>query len=374
MTSQQGAIIRLQDGKEVLNFCANNYLGLSAHPRIVQAAEQALQTRGYGLSSVRFICGTQDIHKTLEKKISDFLGMEDTILYAAAFDANSGVFEPLLNEEDVIISDELNHASLIDGMRLCKAKKLRYTHNNMEDLEKQLQYTTTARYRLIATDGVFSMDGTIAQLDSICELASRYHAIVLVDECHATGFLGRTGRGTHEYRGVMGKIAIITGTLGKALGGASGGFTSACKEIIELLRQRSRPYLFSNSLAPPIVGASIAAIDSLNEQATLRDKLKENTRYFREKMTAAGFDIPSGEHPIVPIMLYEANIAQRMAAQLLHEGIYVVGFYYPVVPKGKARIRVQLSACHERAHLDRALHAFKKVAKALQIPLSTHKS
>lgn len=370
IASEQGAEI-IVNGKKVLNFCANNYLGLSAHPKVTAAAKKYIDSRGYGLSSVRFICGTQDIHKELEKKISDFLGTEDTILYAAAFDANGGVFEPLFAEEDAIISDALNHASIIDGVRLCKAQRFRYEHNNMESLEEQLKASAHLRSRIIVTDGSFSMDGTIAQLDKICVLADQYDAIVLIDECHSSGFLGKTGRGTHEHRGVMGRIDIITGTLGKALGGASGGFTSGRKEIIELLRQRSRPYLFSNTLAPSIVGASIAVLDLLSETTELRDKLAYNTQYFRTKMTEAGFDIKPGEHPIVPIMLYDAVIAQNFAAYLLEEGIYVVGFFFPVVAKGQARIRVQLSAAHEQQHLDKAIAAFTKVGKVLGVLTST---
>jgi len=362
--SPQGPEI-LVGGKTVLNFCANNYLGLSSHPSVIEAAHRAIDQRGFGMSSVRFICGTQDIHKELEDKISAFLGTEDTILYAAAFDANGGVFEPLFNEQDAIISDALNHASIIDGVRLCKAQRYRYEHNNMDDLEAKLKETAGCRSRIIVTDGSFSMDGTIAQLDKIVPLAEQYDAIVMIDECHSSGFLGKTGRGTHEYRGVMGKIDIITGTLGKALGGASGGFTSGRKEIIEILRQRSRPYLFSNTLAPSIVGASIAVLDMLTETTDLRDKLERNMKYFRSKMTEAGFDIKPGDHPIVPIMLYDAVKAQTMAARLLEEGIYVVGFFYPVVAKGQARIRVQLSAAHEMHHLDRAIEAFIKVASAI---------
>lgn len=365
ITSPQGAEIMV-NGKRVLNFCANNYLGLSSHPKVLEAAKKYIDLRGFGMSSVRFICGTQDIHKELEQKISAFLGTEDTILYAAAFDANGGVFEPLFNEEDAIISDALNHASIIDGVRLCKAQRYRYEHNNMEDLELKLKEAAGARSRIVVTDGSFSMDGTIAQLDKIVELAEKYDACIMVDECHSSGFLGKTGRGTHEYRGVMGKIDIITGTLGKALGGASGGFTSGRKEVIELLRQRSRPYLFSNTLAPSIVGASIAVLDLLSETTELRDKLEANTLYFREGMTAAGFDIKPGVHPIVPIMLYDAVLAQQFAAALLEEGIYVVGFFYPVVAKGQARIRVQLSAAHEKEHLDRAIAAFIKVREAIQ--------
>jgi glycine C-acetyltransferase len=354
-------------GKKVLNFCANNYLGLSSHPRVIEAAHQAIEQRGFGMSSVRFICGTQDIHKELEEKISQFLGTEDTILYAAAFDANGGVFEPLFNEQDAIISDALNHASIIDGVRLCKAQRFRYEHNNMVDLEVKLKEAAGCRSRIIVTDGSFSMDGTIAQLDKIVELAERFDSIVMIDECHSSGFLGKTGRGTHEYRGVMGKIDIITGTLGKALGGASGGFTSGSKEVIEILRQRSRPYLFSNTLAPSIVGASIAVLDMLTETTDLRDKLEGNTIYFRKKMTEAGFDIKPGDHPIVPIMLYDAVLAQTMAARLLEEGIYVIGFFYPVVAKGQARIRVQLSAAHEQEQLERAIAAFVKVGKELGV-------
>ncbi|MBM3439587.1 MAG: glycine C-acetyltransferase [Bacteroidetes bacterium] len=364
--SPQGAEI-VVNGKTVLNFCANNYLGLSSHPKVIEAAKKAIDHRGFGMSSVRFICGTQDIHKELEAKISAFLGTEDTILYAAAFDANGGVFEPLLNEEDAIISDALNHASIIDGVRLCKARRFRYEHNDMADLEAKLQEASDARTRLIVTDGSFSMDGTIAQLDRIVALAEKYDAAVMIDECHSSGFLGKTGRGTHEYRGVMGKIDIITGTLGKALGGASGGFTSGRKEVIEMLRQRSRPYLFSNTLAPSIVGASIAVLDLLSETTELRDRLESNTRYFRTNITEAGFDIKPGEHPIVPIMLYDAVVAQQFAAKLLEEGIYVIGFFFPVVPKGQARIRVQLSAAHTQAHLDAAIAAFKKVGKELGV-------
>ncbi|HEX4957530.1 MAG TPA: glycine C-acetyltransferase [Lacibacter sp.] len=345
--SAQGPEIMV-NGKIVLNFCANNYLGLSSHPKVIEAAKKYIDLRGFGMSSVRFICGTQDIHKELEAKISKFLGTEDTILYAAAFDANGGVFEPLFGEQDAIISDALNHASIIDGVRLCKAQRFRYEHNNMEDLEAKLKEASGARSRIIVTDGSFSMDGTIAQLDKIAALAEQYDAIIMVDECHSSGFLGKTGRGTHEYRGVMGKIDIITGTLGKALGGASGGFTSGRKEIIEMLRQRSRPYLFSNTLAPSIVGASIAVMDLLSETTELRDKLESNTKYFRTKMTEAGFDIKPGDHPIVPIMLYDAVVAQNFAARLLEEGIYVIGFFFPVVPKGQARIRVQLSAAHDQ--------------------------
>ena len=354
-------------GKNVLNFCANNYLGLSSHPKVIEAAHRAIDQRGYGMSSVRFICGTQDIHKQLEKKLSDFLGTEDTILYAAAFDANGGVFEPLFQEQDAIISDALNHASIIDGIRLCKAQRFRYEHNNMQDLEAKLKEAATCRSRIIVTDGSFSMDGTIAQLDKIVALAEQYDAAVMIDECHSSGFLGRTGRGTHEYRGVMGKIDIITGTLGKALGGASGGFTSGRKEIIDMLRQKSRPYLFSNTLAPSIVGASIAVLDMLTETTELRDQLEFNTKYFRTKMTEAGVDIKPGDHPIVPFMLYDAVLAQKMAARLLEEGIYVIGFFFPVVAKGQARIRVQLSAAHRQEHLDKAITAFIKIGKELGV-------
>ncbi len=367
ITSPQGAKIRTSQGQEVLNFCANNYLGLSSHPDVLQAAKEALDTHGFGLSSVRFICGTQDLHKQLEADIAAFVGMEDAILYAAAFDANGGLFEPILQQEDALISDELNHASIIDGVRLCKAQRLRYKHNDMADLEAQLQSCQGARRRLIATDGVFSMDGTIAQLDKICDLADRYDALVMIDECHASGFMGKTGRGTHEYRGVMDRIDIVTGTFGKALGGASGGFTAAKKEIVEMLRQRSRPYLFSNTLAPAIAGASIKVLDLLSKSTSLRDKLEANTIYFREAMTKVGFDILPGDHPIVPIMLYDAVLSQRFAEKLLTEGIYVIGFYFPVVPKGKARIRVQLSAGHERAHLDQAIAAFTKVGRELGV-------
>jgi glycine C-acetyltransferase len=367
ITSPQGADITINTGQKVINFCANNYLGLSSHPKVIEAAKKAIDSHGYGMSSVRFICGTQDIHKELEAKITKFLGTEDTILYAAAFDANGGVFEPLFNEQDAIISDELNHASIIDGVRLCKAQRFRYKNNNMEDLEVQLKASENCRNRIIVSDGVFSMDGTIAQLDKIVALAETYKALIMIDECHASGFMGKTGRGTHEHRGVMGKIDIITGTLGKALGGASGGFTSGRKEIVELLRQRSRPYLFSNTVAPSIVGASIAVMDMLTETTALRDKLFENTVYFRKAMTDAGFEIKPGEHPIVPIMLYDAKLSQDFAAKLLEEGIYVIGFYYPVVAKGLARIRVQISAGHERHHLDKAITAFVKVGKELGV-------
>lgn len=369
ITSPQGPVIDTTAQHEVLNFCANNYLGLSSHPDVIEAAIEAIRTHGYGMSSVRFICGTQDIHKELEGKIAEFLGMEDSILYAAAFDANGGLFEPLLGEEDAIISDELNHASIIDGIRLCKARRFRYKHNDMQSLEDCLKEARAggARRILVFTDGAFSMDGTIAQLDKICDLAERYDAMVGIDECHASGFLGRTGRGTHEYRGVMGRVDIITGTLGKALGGASGGFTAARKEIVDLLRQRSRPYLFSNTVAPSIVGGSIKVFELLSGSTALRDKLEHNTRWFRQAMTAAGFDILPGEHPIVPIMLYDAPLAQQFARDLLDEGIYVIGFFYPVVPQGKARIRVQLSAAHEQAHLEKAVAAFTRVGKKLGV-------
>lgn len=367
IVTPQAARIATDNGKEVLNFCANNYLGLSSHPDVIEAGIDAIRTHGFGMSSVRFICGTQDIHKELERKTAEFLGTEDCILYAAAFDANGGVFEPLLGEQDAIISDELNHASLIDGIRLCKAKRFRYKHNNLEDLEQQLKDAQGNRRILIVTDGVFSMDGTIAQLDKICDLAEQYNAMVMIDECHASGFIGKTGRGTHEFRNVMGRIDIITGTYGKALGGASGGFTAAKKEIVEILRQRSRPYLFSNTLAPSIVGASIKVLDLLTSSTALRDKLENNTKYFREEMTKAGFDILPGEHPIVPIMLYDAKLAQQFAAKLLDEGIYVIGFFYPVVPQGKARIRVQISAGHEQDHLEKAVIAFTRVGKELGV-------
>lgn len=363
----QGAEITVKGGKDVLNFCANNYLGLSSHPKVIEAAHRTLDEWGYGMSSVRFICGTQDIHKILEQKISDFLHTEDTILFAACFDANGGVFEPVLGKEDAVITDQLNHASIIDGIRLCKAQRYIYKHADMADLEEKLKETQNLRYRLIATDGAFSMDGDIAKLDEICALAEKYDAMVMIDDAHATGFLGKRGKGTPEYRGVLGKVDIITGTLGKALGGASGGFVSGRKELIELYRQRSRPYLFSNTLAPAVVGASIAVFDLLSETTELRDKLENNTSYFREKMTEAGFDITPGVHPIVPIMLgkfeNDAKLSQDMAQDLLDEGIYVIGFYYPVVPKGQARIRVQLSAAHDRHHLDKAIDAFTKVGK-----------
>lgn len=364
ITSHQDAEIQA-NGKEVLNFCANNYLGLCDDPDITQAAHEALDSHGYGMSSVRFICGTQDIHKELEQKISQFLGTEDTILYVAAFDANGGVFEPLFGAEDAIISDTLNHASIIDGVRLCKAQRFRYAHNDMADLESKLQEASGARSRVIVTDSVFSMDGTIAQLDKICDLADQYDAIVIIDESHSSGFMGPKGRGVHELKGVMDRVDIITGTLGKALGGANGGFTSGKKEVIEMLRQKSRPYLFSNTLAPVVVGASIKVLDMLSQTTALRDKLEENTLYFRKKMTEAGFNIKEGTHPIVPIMLYEADLAQKMASAMLDEGIYVVGFFYPVVPKGEARIRVQLSAAHSLEQIDRAISAFTKVGKAL---------
>jgi glycine C-acetyltransferase len=369
ITSAQAAEITIQGGQHVLNFCANNYLGLSSHPKVIEAAKAAIDTHGFGLSSVRFICGTQDIHKTLEEKISAFLGTEDTILYAAAFDANGGVFEPLFGEKDAIISDSLNHASIIDGVRLTKSMRYRYEHNSMEDLEVKLKEAIAAGavQKIIVTDGAFSMDGTIAQLDKIVELAEKYEALVMTDECHSTGFLGKTGRGVHELKGVMGRVDIITGTLGKALGGASGGFTSGKKEIIDLLRQRSRPYLFSNTLAPSITGASIAVFDLLSQTTELRDTLEANTTYFREKITAAGFDIKPGTHPIVPIMLYDAVVSQKMAEKLLEKGIYVIGFYYPVVAKGQARIRVQISAAHTRAHLDQAIQAFTEVGKELGV-------
>ena len=367
ITTPQGAVIKTEDGREVINFCANNYLGLSAHPQVIKAAHEAIDQHGYGMSSVRFICGTQDIHKTLEKKIAGYLGMEDAILYAAAFDANGGIFEPLFGTEDAIISDELNHASIIDGVRLCKAQRFRYSHNNMEDLEAKLKEAQSAKQKIIVTDGVFSMDGTIAQLDKICDLADKYEAMVMSDECHATGFMGKTGRGVHEHHQVMGRVDLITGTLGKALGGASGGFTAGPKEVIEILRQKSRPYLFSNTLAPSITGASIAVIDLLSSTTELRDKLHDNTRYFRSEMEKSGFDIKPGTHAIVPVMLYDAALSQKMANALLEKGIYVIGFYYPVVPKGKARIRVQVSAVHEKHHLDAAIEAFKETGLELGV-------
>lgn len=367
IVSPQGVEIELENGQKVVNLCANNYLGLSSHPRVTAAAKAAIDSHGFGMSSVRFICGTQDIHKKLEQSIAQFLQTEDTILYAACFDANGGVFEPLLTAEDAIISDSLNHASIIDGVRLCKANRYVYSHNNMAELEARLQETQKHAQRIIVTDGCFSMDGTIAQLDKICDLADQYRALVMVDECHATGFLGKTGRGTIEYRDVMGRVDIITGTLGKALGGALGGFTTGRKEIIEILRQRSRPYLFSNTLAPSIVGGSLEVFQLLSESTALRDKLEWNTHYFRRRMTEAGFDIKAGEHPIVPIMLYEAPLAQRFAELLLNYGVYVIGFYFPVVPKGQARIRVQLSAAHEQSHLDAAVEAFVTVGKELKV-------
>jgi len=368
ITGEQGAEITVQGGQKVLNFCSNNYLGLSSHPKVIEAAKATLDSHGFGMSSVRFICGTQDIHKSLEQKIADFLGTEDTILYAAAFDANGGVFEPLLTADDAIISDSLNHASIIDGVRLCKAARYRYQNNDMADLEKQLiAASETARFKIIVTDGVFSMDGYVAQLDKICDLAEKYDALVMVDECHSTGFIGKTGRGTHELNDVMGRVDIITGTLGKALGGAMGGFTTGRKEIIDILRQRSRPYLFSNSLAPAIVGASIAVFDLLSETTDLRDKLESNVNYFKDGIRKAGFDIKDGDSAIVPIMLYDASLSQRFADALLAEGIYVIGFFYPVVPKDQARIRVQLSAAHEIEHLDRAIEAFSKVGKELGV-------
>ncbi|MFV8341383.1 glycine C-acetyltransferase [Flavobacterium sp. XS2P39] len=369
ITSPQGAEITISTGEKVLNFCANNYLGLSSHPEVIQAAKDALDTHGFGMSSVRFICGTQDIHKTLEKKISEFYGTEDTILYAAAFDANGGVFEPLLGENDAIISDSLNHASIIDGVRLCKAARYRYENSNMEDLEKQLIKANEAgsRFKLIVTDGVFSMDGVVAPLDKICDLADKYDAMVMVDECHAAGFIGATGKGTLEAKGVMGRVDIVTGTLGKALGGAMGGYTTAKKEIIEILRQRSRPYLFSNSLAPAIVGASIKVFEILERDTVLRDKLEWNTNYFKAGMKKAGFDIIDGDSAIVPVMLYDAKLSQNMANELLKRGIYVIGFFFPVVPKDKARIRVQLSAAHTTAHLDKAIVAFVEVGRLLGV-------
>ncbi|MDB4443441.1 glycine C-acetyltransferase [Saprospiraceae bacterium] len=367
ITTPQSALINTLEGGDVLNFCANNYLGLSSHPEVIEASKETIDTHGFGMSSVRFICGTQDIHKELERKIADFLGMEEAILYAAAFDANGGLFEPILTKEDAIISDSLNHASIIDGIRLCKAQRYRYKTNDMADLEKNLQDAKGARRRLIATDGVFSMDGTIAQIDKICDLAEKYDAMVMVDECHSTGFVGKTGRGTHEYCNAMGRVDIITGTFGKAMGGASGGFTAARKEIVDMLRQRSRPYLFSNTLAPSIVGASIKVIDLLSNSTDLRDKLERNALYFREEMTKVGFDIIPGVHPIVPIMLYDAKLSQKFARKLLNEGIYVIGFYYPVVPKEKARIRVQISAGHNMEHLEKAIAAFTKVGKELGV-------
>ncbi|HXB41783.1 MAG TPA: glycine C-acetyltransferase [Bacteroidia bacterium] len=367
IASEQGAVIKLKDGKEVIIFCANNYLGLSSHPKVIEAAHKTLDYRGYGMSSVRFICGTQDIHKQLEEKISKFLGQEDTILYAACFDANGGVFEPLMGEEDAIISDELNHASIIDGVRLCKAQRYRYKNCDMADLEEQLKAAQKQRYRLIVTDGVFSMDGFVAPLDKICDLAEKYNAMVMVDESHASGFIGKTGRGTIELKNVMHRVDIVTGTLGKALGGAMGGFTSGKKEIIEMLRQRSRPYLFSNSLAPHIVGASMAIFDILSDSTTLRDKLEWNINYFKEGIKKSGLEFKNGDSAIVPIMLYDAKLAQTFAEKLLAEGIYVIGFFYPVVAKGQARIRVQLSSAHEKEHLDKAIAAFAKVGKELGV-------
>tara|TARA_B110000211_G_scaffold47766_1_gene51584 strand:+ start:3744 stop:4934 length:1191 start_codon:yes stop_codon:yes gene_type:complete len=367
ITSPQEAVIKISTGEEVINFCANNYLGLSNHPKVVEGAKNALDSHGFGMSSVRFICGTQDIHKDLEAKLAEYLGTEDTILYAAAFDANGGVFEPLLTKEDAIISDSLNHASIIDGVRLCKAARYRYANNDMADLETQLKAAEGARFKIIVTDGVFSMDGYVAQLDKICDLADKYDALVMVDECHATGFIGKTGRGTHELKNVLGRIDIITGTLGKALGGAMGGFTSGRKEIIELLRQRSRPYLFSNSLAPNIVGASLTVLDMISCDTSLRDKLEWNTNYFKDGIKAAGFDIKDGESAIVPVMLYDAKLSQTMADKLLEKGIYVIGFFYPVVPKEQARIRVQLSAAHEKEHIDQAINAFTEVGKELGV-------
>ena len=367
IVTPQGADIRVSSGDEVINFCSNNYLGLSSHPRVISAAKDSLDTHGFGLSSVRFICGTQDIHKTLEHKLTKFLGTEDTILYAAAFDANGGLFEPLFLKDDAIISDSLNHASIIDGVRLCKAVRYRYNNNDLADLEQKLIEAQVQRNRVIVTDGVFSMDGYIAKLDKICDLADKYDALVMVDECHSTGFVGKTGRGTHEYHNVMGRVDIITGTLGKALGGAMGGFTSGRKEIIDILRQRSRPYLFSNSLAPSIVGSAIEVLDILSNSTELRDRLESNTSYFRSKMTEAGFDIKEGEHPIVPVMLYDAKTSQIMADKLLEEGIYVIGFFYPVVPKDQARIRVQVSSAHNKEHLDKAIAAFTKVGKEMKI-------
>ena len=367
ITTAQDAVIKTTEGEEVLNFCANNYLGLSSHPRVLEAAHKSLDTHGFGMSSVRFICGTQDIHKELEAKIAEFLHTEDTILYAAAFDANGGVFEPLLTDEDAIISDSLNHASIIDGVRLCKAQRFRYANNDMADLETQLKAAEGARFKIIVTDGVFSMDGYVAQLDKICDLADQYNALVMVDECHATGFIGKTGRGTIELKNVLGRVDIITGTLGKALGGAMGGFTTGRKEIIEMLRQKSRPYLFSNSLAPAIVGASIEVFNLLSETTELRDQLEWNINYFKKGVAAAGFDFKDGDSAIVPIMLYDAALSQEFADKLLEEGIYVIGFFYPVVPKGQARIRVQLSAAHTQAHLDHAIAAFTKVGKELGV-------
>ncbi len=367
ITTPQGAVIKTDTGDEVINFCANNYLGLSSHPKVIEAAKKTIDEYGYGMSSVRFICGTQTIHKELEARIAEYLGTDDSILYAAAFDANGGVFEPIIGKGDAIISDQLNHASIIDGVRLCKADRYVYKHNDMADLEEKLKESQNARTRVIATDGVFSMDGTIARLDKICDLADKYDALVMIDECHSTGFVGKTGRGVHEHHDVMGRVDIITGTLGKALGGASGGFTAAHQEIVDMLRQRSRPYLFSNTLAPAIAGASIEVLKLLSETTELRDKLESNTIYFREQMTKAGFDIKPGEHAIVPVMLYDAKLSQDFAEKLLEKGIYVIGFYYPVVPKGQARIRVQLSAVHEREHLDKAISAFSEIGKELNV-------
>ncbi|MFK7757110.1 MAG: glycine C-acetyltransferase [Flavobacteriales bacterium] len=367
ITSAQEAVIKISTGEEVINFCANNYLGLSNHPTVIEGSKKTLDSHGFGMSSVRFICGTQDIHKELEERLAEYLGTEDTILYAAAFDANGGVFEPLLGKEDAIISDSLNHASIIDGVRLCKAARYRYKNNDMADLEEQLKAASEARFKIIVTDGVFSMDGYVAQLDKICDLADKYDALVMVDECHATGFIGKTGRGTHELKNVIGRIDIITGTLGKALGGAMGGFTSGRKEIVELLRQRSRPYLFSNSLAPNIVGASLTVLDMLMNDTTLRDKLAWNTDYFKKGIKAAGFDIKDGDSAIVPVMLYDAKLSQIMADKLLEKGIYVIGFFYPVVPKEQARIRVQLSAAHDKEHIDKAIAAFTEVGRELEV-------
>ena len=367
ITSPQGAQVRVSDGNDVVIMCANNYLGLSSHPDVIEASKRALDTHGFGMSSVRFICGTQDIHKELEQKIADFYQTEDTILYAAAFDANGGLFEPLFGPDDAIISDELNHASIIDGVRLCKAKRYRYKHSDMQDLEEQLIVAQEQRHRIIVTDGVFSMDGDIAKMNEICDLADKYDALVMTDECHSAGFIGKTGRGVPEYHGVMERVDIITGTLGKALGGAMGGYTTGKKEIIEMLRQRSRPYLFSNSLAPSIVGAAIKVFDILSSSTELRDKLEDNTAYFKEKIIAAGFDVKAGDSPIVPIMLYDASLSQKFADMLLEEGVYAIGFFYPVVPKGKARIRTQISAAHERHHLDKAVDAFIKVGKELNV-------
>ncbi|MBT02534.1 MAG: glycine C-acetyltransferase [Crocinitomicaceae bacterium] len=367
ITSPQGAQVKVSDGNDVVIMCANNYLGLSSHPEVIEASKRALDTHGFGMSSVRFICGTQDIHKELEQKIADFYQTEDTILYAAAFDANGGLFEPLFGPDDAIISDELNHASIIDGVRLCKAKRYRYKHSDMQDLEQQLIDAQEQRHRIIVTDGVFSMDGDIAKMNEICDLADKYDALVMTDECHSAGFIGKTGRGVPEYHGVMERVDIITGTLGKALGGAMGGYTTGKKEIIEMLRQRSRPYLFSNSLAPSIVGAAIKVFDILSSSTELRDKLEDNTAYFKEKIIAAGFDVKAGDSPIVPIMLYDASLSQKFADMLLEEGVYAIGFFYPVVPKGKARIRTQISAAHERHHLDKAVDAFIKVGKELNV-------